>query len=90
VDAVIYWFSGTGNSLAIARALAQELPGARLVPVARAVREQPPAARCVGVVFPVYYFGPPPLVAEFLSRLPAAFPAPSCGSAAWNWPRDGR
>ena len=70
MDTVIYWFSGTGNSLAVARGLANGIPGATVVPIAQAVREDVKPLERVGVVFPVYFFGPPLLVVEFLKRLP--------------------
>jgi len=70
MDAVLYWFSGTGNSLAVARDLAKELGGARLVPIAHALASPAPPAQVLGVVFPVYYFGPPLIVDEFLRTVP--------------------
>lgn len=34
VSTTIYWFSGTGNSLAVARAIGEALGEATLVPIA--------------------------------------------------------
>jgi len=66
----IYYFSGTGNSLAVARDLAQGL-GARLQAVsaladrARVTSE----ADKIGFVFPIYDFKPPPMVEELVCKL---------------------
>ena len=51
---VLYWFSGTGNSLMIAKTIAAELGGAEMVPMLRADRAADVVAERVGLVFPVY------------------------------------
>ena len=68
---IIYWFSGTGNSLAVAKALSKQCGDAELVPMAKALRNPPPSAERIGLVFPVYSFGPPALVSRFLEKLNA-------------------
>lgn len=70
MDTVLYWFSGTGNSLMAAKALAEALGGTELISIPRAMRSPAPPARRTGVVFPVYSFGPPALVVEFLKQVP--------------------
>ena len=62
---VLYWFSGTGNSLMIAKTIAAELGGAEMVPMLRADRAADVVAERVGLVFPVYAFGPPGAVLRF-------------------------
>ena len=66
----IYYFSGTGNSLAVARDLAGRL-GARLIPLASVAEQESinPAADAVGLVFPLYDFKPPSVVERFIRRL---------------------
>ncbi len=58
---IIYYFTGTGNSLEIARSLAEKLPGAELRSLATACRtgKLDMEADAVGFVFPVYFFGVP-------------------------------
>lgn len=68
---IIFWFSGTGNSLAVAKELAKQCGDAELVPMSKAIRNPPPAAERIGLVFPVYSFGPPALVARFAEKLNA-------------------
>lgn len=67
----VYWFSGTGNSLAVARRIAEATEGAVLVPVARAVQTSVRPRGVVGVVCPVYFEGLPLVVRDFLGRLDA-------------------
>ncbi len=67
---VLYWFSGSGNSLAAAKALAGALREARLVSLTQALRQPVPPACSVGVVFPVHAFGLPDVVARFLREVP--------------------
>lgn len=67
---LIYWFSGTGNTLAVAKGLAAKLGDAEL----REIRSGIPAvdytgADTVGILFPVYCWGPPNIVADFARGL---------------------
>jgi ferredoxin len=72
METVIYYFTGTGNSLWAARQLAAHLPEASLRPMAPLARAggrvRTDAAR-VGIVFPVYFFGMPSLAARFAGML---------------------
>jgi len=66
----LYYFSATGNSLVVARDIASEFKGARLIPITKALgpgREE--GADIVGIIFPVYMFGLPLIVADFLKTL---------------------
>lgn len=81
---VLYWFSGAGNSLAVARDLAARLPAAQLVPVVHALEAPATEADSVGFVFPVHSFGPPAVVADLLRTFPAGpesyiFSVATCG-----------
>ena len=67
----IFVFSGTGNSLAVAKGLAAALGDCELVSIPGALRGGSPAASApsVGLVFPLYFFGPPRVVLEFLRKV---------------------
>ena len=68
---IIYYFTGTGNSLAAARKIALALGDSEIVPIA-SLKDNPeirPAAERVGIVSPVYDAGLPRIVAEFAGRL---------------------
>jgi len=69
MNTVIYYFSATGNSLSVARDLANELGSARLVPITKGLNSGDEEADCVGVAFPVYMFGLPLIVREFFKSL---------------------
>lgn len=70
---VIFYFSGTGNSLRAAQIIAQEIGGARLVPIKNGQSDEPQtlaaAAETVGIVCPVYEWDVPEPVKDFLVRL---------------------
>jgi NAD-dependent dihydropyrimidine dehydrogenase PreA subunit len=69
MSATIFCFSGTGNSLAIARTVAKGLDAdVQLIPDALD-KTAPLDADCVGIVFPVYMWGPPLMVARFARNL---------------------
>lgn len=66
----VYYFSGTGNTLAVARAIASGL-GAELIPIPSTLESEriEPEADAIGIVFPVYYGEPPMLVEDFVGKL---------------------
>jgi ferredoxin/flavodoxin len=66
----IYYFSGTGNSLTVAKDLAERL-GALLIPIASLTKSESirSDAGIIGIVFPVYYMEPPTIVKEFAEKL---------------------
>ncbi len=71
-DTTIFYYSGTGNSLWIARALARELGNAEVVSmVGWANKRHIIKSRRIGLVFPVHIWGVPGRVLEFLDQLPA-------------------
>lgn len=69
---LVYYFTGTGNSLAVAEELCRGLGDCELVPAASAASARgtiTPDADRVGIIAPVYFSGLPSLVAEFSRRL---------------------
>jgi len=67
---IIFWFSGTGNSLSLATDLAKRLGNTDLIPLASIINRTIPSAEIMGIVFPVYAFGPPLIVKRFIERAP--------------------
>lgn len=71
---MIFYFSGTGNSLYAAKYLSANIGDAEIIDIAQAVREQKysyflrPEEAC-GFVFPVYFGGMPSIVAQFVKKL---------------------
>lgn len=67
----IYYFTGTGNSLQIARQLQKQLKDSKIESMAK----EPPVQsvggpeEIIGFVFPVYYWGPPRIVKRFTEKL---------------------
>lgn len=73
MSADIYYFSGTGNSLAVARDIAEGING-RLISIASVIDRDTmcPDADVIGIVFPIYYepFGGVPLIVRrFAAKL---------------------
>ncbi len=66
----IYCFTGTGNSLMIARVIAEGLGETEIVRISSATLDvAQESSECLGLVFPVYYGGIPAIVRKFLSNL---------------------
>ena len=67
----IYYFSGTGNSLYVAKALAKKLHDCDIIPIARIWNLDTIIAtsETIGFVFPMYSYGLPDIVNQFLSRV---------------------
>ena len=90
---MIFYFSGTGNSYATAKTLAEGL-GEDLMDISVAVKENDYAhtlaeGEKLGFVFPVYAWAPPRVVTEFVKNLelyysgdPYIFAVCTCGSSA--------
>ncbi|OPL18443.1 MAG: hypothetical protein AVO35_03690 [Candidatus Aegiribacteria sp. MLS_C] len=83
----VYWFSGTGNSLHAARRIAEGLGDSELVPIAGSVGGVEALPERLGLVFPVYAWGPPSIVADFIEEMPAGSPeyvfaVATCGASA--------
>ena len=68
----LYWFSGTGNSLAMAREIAGTLDDVRFVPIASLGPGPVTVDGDFGLVCPVYFEGLPLIVREFLERIDAS------------------
>ncbi len=67
---VLYFYTGTGNSLWTARKLSGELGGAEIVPMSMAGNGRLKSdADCIGLVFPVHIWGLPHRVVDFVGRL---------------------
>jgi ferredoxin len=69
---IIYYFTGTGNSLAAAKKIATVIGDCELIPIG-SLMDTPgriiPAAERVGIACPVYFYGLPAMVASFAGRL---------------------
>jgi len=65
----IYYFSGTGNSLKIAQDLSNLLPNSELFDISQLSGEVITNSKIVGIIFPVYVWGMPLIISDFISRL---------------------
>ncbi|MFH5837230.1 EFR1 family ferrodoxin [Proteiniclasticum sp. C24MP] len=70
---MIFYFSGTGNSLYVAEKIRNKI-GSRVIDISKAMTENQfkyelDAKESVGFVFPAYYYGLPTIVADFISKL---------------------
>lgn len=70
MEKIVYYFSGTGNSLRTARIIAREIGGAKLVSV-RSNPEEFPAAEAdvIGFVCPAYEWNVPTPIEKFVEQL---------------------
>ena len=65
----IYFFTGTGNSLKAAKEIAAALPDCELVAIRKGMDSAIPAdCQRIGFVFPVYFWGSPAMVANFIKN----------------------
>ncbi len=67
----LYYFTGTGNSLAIARSINREFTNAELIFMPKlmdAEQEIAIAGDIIGFVFPVYFARPPAFIGEFIQK----------------------
>ncbi len=67
MNTIIYWYSGTGNSLWTAKKFAEKLGDTKIIPMATG-RAQDEADR-IGFIFPVHMWGVPYPVVKFIRGL---------------------
>ncbi|MHA2125814.1 MAG: EFR1 family ferrodoxin [Promethearchaeota archaeon] len=67
----IYYFTGTGNSLNIAKSIEDKLKDCELIPIAKIWQKESLMSTSdkVGFVFPLYYSGLPKIVYDFISKI---------------------
>ena len=65
---MILYFSGTGNSFAIARAIAEHV-GDKVMPLREAVQADLSHEKRIGFVYPVYNFNAPAIVPKLVAQL---------------------
>lgn len=67
----LYYFSGTGNSLKIAKDLAEQFDNVNLIPISMRHGSVHPSDdhAVIGFVFPVYFLDMPPIVEQFVEQL---------------------
>ena len=68
---ILYHFSSTGNSLFAARAVAKELGETEIMPITARILNNTSinGAERIGIIFPVYGWGIPGIVADFAGKL---------------------
>lgn len=66
---IIYYFTGTGNSLSISRKLAFGIGDCSVIPVSEAIEGSIESADIVGVVCPNYSYDVPHIVGDFFKKL---------------------
>jgi len=70
MSTTIFYFSGTGNSLKVARDLAAGLGDANVISIPKVIdKEIDLSAQRIGIVYPVYMFGIPLIVSRFIRQL---------------------
>lgn len=90
---MIFYFTGTGNSLHVAKQIAR-YQGERLISISQAMRQQQwkyslALQEKIGFIFPVYAWSPPRIVIDFIEKLrfecflnPYIFAICTCGENA--------
>lgn len=70
---ILYYFSSTGNSLQIAKNLAKELEDTQIISIAKVIQNQEEINTnidAIGIIFPVYCWGLPNIMKQFVQLLP--------------------
>lgn len=86
----LFYFTGTGNCLKVARDLAAELGDTDIISIPRVIDKGPDlSAGRIGIIYPVYMFGMPLIVKRFVEKLNPKkdkyiFVIATCGGSAAN------
>ena len=81
---IIFYFSGTGNSLQVAKDIAEKIGECEVINLAKYDTNEKINAERVGIVFPVYFWGVPNIIKVFLKKIelqnnPYIFAVATCG-----------
>lgn len=70
MNTALYYFSGTGNSLSVARTIKNQIEGSELLPIVGCLKQKPVKvnAQRVGFIFPLHFMTVPRIVQEFLGE----------------------
>ena len=84
---IIFYFSGTGNSLQVANDIADNIGECEVLNLAKYDAINPVTAERFGIVFPVYFWGIPNIIKTFLQKIEFEkniyiFAVVTCGGAA--------
>ena len=75
MNTTLFYYTGTGNSLWVARTLAKALGETEVVSISGWMKEkQPITSKVIGVVFPVHMWGVPAPIIRFIRELKALSP----------------
>lgn len=68
---IIFYFTGTGNSLAVAKEISEQLGDTQLISISKALKSEPFdfIGKKVGFVFPSYYACTPSIVKRFIAGI---------------------
>ena len=71
----LFFFSATGNSLAVAKDIAAKLPGTQIFSIPKVINQKMDLnADNIGFIFPVYFSGMPKIVIDFINKLEPSKP----------------
>jgi flavodoxin len=66
----LFYFSATGNSLAVAKDIAAKLTDAQIFSIPKVINQSIDwDVDNLGIIFPVYYLGMPRIVVDFINRI---------------------
>lgn len=67
----LFYFTGTGNSFIVAKQLAERLQNCKLIPIVQMMKKEKVSSipEKVGFVFPLYYYGLPKIVNDFIQKI---------------------
>lgn len=70
MQTALYYFSGTGNSLSVARTIKSHIDGSELIPIISSLKQKPVklTVQRIGIIFPIHFMTVPRIVCEFLSE----------------------
>jgi ferredoxin len=75
MESTIFYYTGTGNSLWVARTLAKLLGDTQLISISNWMKEKKPVySSCIGLVFPVHMWGVPSPIIKFISEIKSFTP----------------
>ncbi len=65
----LFYFSGTGNSLSVAKKIQDKLQGSELLSIPQTMESKEMQGECIGIVTPIYMHNIPHIVVNFIKKI---------------------
>lgn len=72
METTLYFFSATGNSLAVAKKIQERIQAKKLISIPKTITDKEIHGDTIGIICPIYMYNLPHIVADFIKKIKSA------------------